>query len=120
MFLIKSDMDCQRINCDSETICFIKIGAHAKVYECLLGSIYLKCEDIRTEENVLKIWCVKDVVSKAKEDGLNIMIGGDMKAHIWELDKCENKNGKLLKSVMDEIHLQILTVYEGCYMAFWE
>ena len=31
-----------------------------------------------------------------------------MNAHIWELDKCENKNGKLLKSVMDEINLQIL------------
>ena len=30
---------------------------------------------------------------------LNIMIGGDMNAHIWELDKCGNKNGKLLKSV---------------------
>ena len=31
--------------------------------------------------------CVKEVISKAKEDGLNIM-GGD--AHIWELDKCGN------------------------------
>ena len=31
-----------------------------------------------------------------------------MIAHIWELDKCVNKNGKLLKSVMDEINLQIL------------
>ena len=30
--------------------------------------------------------CVKDVISKAKEDEFNIMIGGDMNAHIWELD----------------------------------
>ena len=52
--------------------------------------------------------CVKDVISKAKEDGLNIMIGGDMNVHIRELDKCENNNGKLMKSVMDEINLQIL------------
>ena len=43
----------------------------------------------------------------AKEDGLKILIGGDMNAHILELDKCENKNGKLLKSVMGEISLQI-------------
>ena len=33
--------------------------------------------------------CVKDVVSKAKEDGLKIMIGGDMNVHIWELYKWE-------------------------------
>ena len=61
----------------------------------------------------------------AKEDGLNIMIGGDMNAHniIWELDKYENKNRKLLMSVsvMDEINLQILNCmgwYEGPYMVF--
>ena len=27
-FVIKSDIECQRI-CDSEDVCFIKIGAHA-------------------------------------------------------------------------------------------
>ena len=80
----------------------------ANRYNCLLGSIYMNCEGIRGEENVLKMRCVKEVISKAKEDGLNIMIGGNMNSHIWELDKCENKNGKLLKSVMDEINLQIL------------
>ena len=31
------------------------------------------------------------VVKKAKYYGLNIMIGGDMNAHIWELDKRENQ-----------------------------
>ena len=108
VFVIKSDMECQRIIRDSEDICFIKIGAHANRYNWLLGSIYMNCEGIRGEENVMKMRCVKDVISKAKEDGLNIMIGGDMNAHIWELNKCENKNGKLLKSVMDEINLQIL------------
>ena len=107
-FVIESDMECQRVICDSEYICLIKIGAHANRYNWLLGSIYINCEGIRGEENILKMRCVKDVISKAKEDGLNIMIGGDMNAHIWELDKCENKNGKLLKSVMDDINLQIL------------
>ena len=37
------------------------------------------------------------MISKAKEDGLNILIGEDMNVHIWELDKSGNKNGKLLK-----------------------
>ena len=78
------------------------------------------CECIRGEENVLKMRCVKEVISKAKEDGLNIMIGGDMNAHIWELDKCENKNGKLLKSVMDDINLQILNcVWDSMEGATW-
>ena len=31
---------------------------------------------------------MKDVVRNAKDEGLKIMIGGDMNAHIWELDKC--------------------------------
>ena len=30
---------------------------------------------------------VKEVVRNAKYEGLKIMIGGDMNAHIWELDK---------------------------------
>ena len=117
-FIIKSDMECQRIICDSEYICFIKIGVHR--YNWLLGSIYMNCEGIRGEVNVLKMRCVKEVISKAKEDGLNIMIGGDMNAHIWELDICENKNGKLLKSVMDEINLQILnSVWDSMKGATW-
>ena len=31
-----------------------------------------------------------------------------MNAHIWELDKCENKNGKLLTSMVDVLKLPIL------------
>ena len=43
------------------------------------------------------------------DDGLKIMIGGDMNAYIWELDKCENKNVKLLKNIVNEMNLPILT-----------
>ena len=69
----------------------------------------MNCEGIRGEDNVLKKQHVKGVVSNAKADGLKIMIGGNMKAHIWGLDKCENKNGKLLKSMVDDdMNLQIL------------
>ena len=43
-----------------------------------------------------------------------------MNAHIWELDKCENKNGKLLKSTMDDINLQILNcVWDSMKGATW-
>ena len=43
-----------------------------------------------------------------------------MNAHIWELDQCENKNGKLLKSVMDEINSQILNcVWDSMKGATW-
>ena len=105
---------------DSEDVCFIKIGTHAIRYNWLLGSIYMKCEGIRGEENVFKMRCVKEVISNAKEDGLNIMIRGDMNTHIWELDKCENKNGKLLKSVMDEINLRISNwVWDSMKVATW-
>ena len=40
-FVIKSDIECQRIICDSEDVCFIKIGAHANRYNWLLGSILI-------------------------------------------------------------------------------
>ena len=54
------------------------------------GSIYMNCECVRGDENVLTMLRVKDVVRKEKDEGLKIMIGGDMNAHIWELDKCKN------------------------------
>ena len=38
----------------------------------------MNCEGIIGEETVLKMKCVKEVISKANEDVLNIMIGGDM------------------------------------------
>ena len=68
----------------------------------------MNCEGVRGDENVVKMLSVKEVVRKAKDEGLKIMIGGDMNAHIWELDKCENKNGKLLKNMVNETNLQIM------------
>ena len=63
-FVIKSDIVCQKIICDSEYICFIKIGAHANRYNWFLRCIHMNCEDIRGEENLLKMRCVKEVISK--------------------------------------------------------
>ena len=62
------------------------------------------------------------MVSNAKVEGLKIMIGGDMNAHIWKLDKCEseNKNRKLLKSMVDDMSLQILNcIWESMKGATW-
>ena len=69
---------------------------------------YMNCEDVRGYENVLKMLRVKDVVRKSIHDGLKIMIGGDMNAHIWELNQYENNNGKLLKNMVNDMNLQIL------------
>ena len=43
----------------------------------------MNCEGVRGDENVVKMQRVKDVIRKAKDEGLKIMIGGDMNAHIW-------------------------------------
>ena len=63
---------------------------------------------------------VTDVVRNAKLEGLTIIIGGDMNAHIWELDICENKNGTFLKSMVDDMSLQILNcIWESMKGATW-
>ena len=62
-------------------------------------------ECIRGEENVLRMQRVKDVVRNVKLEGLKIMIGGDMNAHIWELDNCENENEKLRTSMVDDMNI---------------
>ena len=36
------------------------------------------------------------------------MIGEDMNAHMWELYKCVNNNGKLFKNMVNEMNLQIM------------
>ena len=51
---------------------------------------------------------IKAVVNKAKHEGLKILIGGDINAHIWELDKCENGTGRLLKQLTGDLGLQIM------------
>ena len=58
-FVIKSDIECQRIICNSEDICFIKIRAHANGCNWLLGSIYMNCEGIREKGK-----CIENEVCK--------------------------------------------------------
>ena len=60
------------------------------------------------------------MVWRALDDGLGIMIGGDMNAHIWELDGCENENGRRMKEIMNAMGLQILNcVWDGLNEATW-
>ena len=51
---------------------------------------------------------IKGVVWRALDDGLGIMIRGDMNINIWELDDFENENGRRMNENMNEIGLQIL------------
>ena len=68
--------ECERVICESEDVCFLKVGTQTGRYEWLIGSIYMNCEGVRGDENVFKIMRVKDVVRNAKDEGLKIMIGG--------------------------------------------
>ena len=81
-FIIKRSLECERVICESEDVCFLKVGTQAWMYEWLLGSIYINCEGVRGDENVVKMQRVKDVVRHAKDKGSKIMIGGYMNAHI--------------------------------------
>ena len=86
----------------------IKIGRVDGKFEWLLGSIYLNCEGVRREENIKKAFIIKAVVNKAKHEGQKILFGGDMNAHIWGLDKCENGNDRLLKQLTGDLGSQIM------------
>ena len=80
----------------------------------------MNCEGVRKEENILKLEYTKAVVWRALDDGLGIMIGGDMNVHIWELDGCGNEIGQRMKKHMNEIGLQILNcVWDGLNEATW-
>ena len=80
----------------------------------------MNCEGVGKEENILKLEYIKGVVWRALDDGLGIMIGGDMNAHIWELDGCENENGRRMKENMNEIGLHILNcVWDELNEATW-
>ena len=46
-------------------------------------------------------------IERANEENMKILIGGDMNGHIWELDKCEKANGRLIKDFARECGLQI-------------
>ena len=101
-----------------EDVCLVKIGQSDHKFEWLVGSVYMNCEGVRKEENILEY--IKAVAWRALDDGLGIMIGGDMNAHIWELDSCENENGRRMKGNMNEIGLQILNcVWDGFNEATW-
>ena len=51
---------------------------------------------------------IKSVVNNDKFEGLKILFEGDVNAHIWELDRCENGNGRLLKQLAGDFGLRIM------------
>ena len=63
----------------------------------------MNCEGIRREENEIKMHMIKSVVNMANFEGLKILFGGDMNAHLWELDRCDNGNGRLRKQLTGDL-----------------
>ena len=78
--------------------------------EWLIGSIYMDCEGVNIEHNKKKMNFIIEVVQEALSSGLKVILGGDMNGHIWEIDGCENTNGKLLKEMAQGSGLQILNM----------
>ena len=112
-FIIKKGIRCEEMIDKMEDVCLVKIGRSDHKFEWLVGSVYMNCEGVRKEENILKLEYIKAVVWRALDDGLGIMIGGDMNGHIWELDGCENDNGQRMKENMNEIGLQIASLWRS-------
>ena len=103
-----------------EDVCIVEIGRSDHKFEWLVGRVYINCEGVPKEENILKLEYIKGVVRRALDDSLGIMIGGDMNVHIWELDGCENENGRRMKENMNQIGLQILNgAWEWLNEATW-
>ena len=82
-------------------VCFIKIGQIDHKVEWLVRSVYMNCEGVRNEENIMKLECIK---RSGLEDVLGIRIGGDMHAHICELDGCENEIGQRMVHRREEVY----------------
>ena len=101
-------------------VCLLKIGWSDHKFEWLVESVYMDYEGVRKKDKILKLEYIKEVVWRALDDGLSIMIGSDMNGHIWELDGCENGNGRRMKESMNEMGLQILNcVWDGLNEATW-
>ena len=63
-------------------VCFVKIALSDHKFEWLVRIVYMNCEGIRTEDNILNLDYIKGVDWRTLGDALVIMIGGDMNAHI--------------------------------------
>ena len=93
-------------------VCFVKIGRSDHKFEWLVGSVYMNCEGVRKEDNILKLEYIKGVVWRALNDGLGIMIRCYRNAHIWKLDGCENNNGRKMKESMNALGI-LNCVWDG-------
>ena len=78
--------------------------------EWLIGSIYMNCEGVDIEHNKKKMNFITEIVQEGMSSGLKVILGGNMNGHIWEIDGCENTNGKLLKEMAQGSGLQMLNM----------
>ena len=98
--IINDGILCGEITGKMKAVCFVWIGESDNKFEWLVGIVYMNYEGVGKEQNILKLEYIKEVVGRATLDGLSIMIGGYMNAHIWEVDGCENQNGRRMKGCM--------------------
>ena len=81
--IIKKGIRCEEMIDKMEDVCLVKIGRGDHKFEWLIGSVYMNCEGVRKEENILKLEYIKAVVWRALDDGLSIMIGGPYMGTGW-------------------------------------
>ena len=99
--IIKDGIRCEEMTGKMGDVCFVTIMRSDNKFDWLVESVYMNCERVRKEDNILKLEYIKEVVWRAPEDDLCVMIGGEMNAHIWEVDGCENENGHRMKESMN-------------------
>ena len=54
VFIIKKGIRCEEMIDKMEDVCLVKIGLSDHRFEWLVGIVYMNCEGVRKEENILK------------------------------------------------------------------
>ena len=67
-FIIKKGIRCEEMIDRMEYVCLVKIGRSDHKFEWLVGCVYMNCEGVRKEENILKLEYIKEVVWRALDN----------------------------------------------------
>ena len=58
-FIINKRIRCEEMIDKMEDGCLVKIGRSDHKFEWLVGSVYMNCEGVRKDENILKLEYIK-------------------------------------------------------------
>ena len=103
--IVKNSVHFKRRICVNDGIIAITLNGSQPI---LIGGMYVNCEGTRKEENLKLFEEVNGMIQESRDVGMNVIIGGDLNGHIFELDGCENENGKLIKKLVNTNSLEIL------------